>query len=85
MKKIILLALCVLGLSAQAAAPLKALLITGGCCHDYAKQITIISQGVSKRANVSWTILHEGGTGRTHRFSIYQKKDWIKDLSLIHI
>ena len=36
----------------QAAEPLKALLITGGCCHDYAKQKLIISQGVSKRANV---------------------------------
>ena len=39
----------------QAAEPLKALLITGGCCHDYAKQKLIISQGVSKRANVDWT------------------------------
>ena len=59
----------------QAAEPLKALLITGGCCHDYAKQKLIISQGVSKRANVDWTILHEGGAGRTHKFAIYQKKD----------
>ena len=83
MKKITLLALGILGFSVQAAEPLKALLITGGCCHDYTKQKIIISQGVSKRANVSWTILHEGGTGRTHRFSIYQKKDWIKDFDVV--
>ena len=67
----------------QAAEPLKALLITGGCCHDYAKQKLIISQGVSKRANVDWTILHEGGAGRTHKFAIYQKKDWIKDYDVV--
>src|SRR6267142_5716633 len=44
----------------RAAEPLKALLITGGCCHDYEAQKKIISEGISARANVTWTILHEG-------------------------
>ena len=44
-------------LNAQSAEPLKALLITGGCCHDYTKQKLIISQGISKRANVDWDII----------------------------
>ncbi len=44
-----------------AEKPIKALLITGGCCHDYAKQKDILTQGISARANVEWTIIHEGG------------------------
>ena len=30
--------------------PLKALLIAGGCCHDYAKQHEILSKGIQARA-----------------------------------
>lgn len=47
MKKTIL-SLLLLALPLGAAEPIKALLITGGCCHDYAKQKLIISQGISK-------------------------------------
>src|SRR5687768_8590724 len=32
--------------------PLRALLITGGCCHDYAKQKDILKKGIEERANV---------------------------------
>ena len=45
---------------------LKALLITGGCCHDYNSQKVIIPGGISERAKVDWTIVHEGGTSRNH-------------------
>lgn len=31
--------------SAFAAAPLKALLVTGGCCHDFEAQNKILSEG----------------------------------------
>ena len=37
---------------AAAADPIQALMVTGGCCHDYPNQKEIISQGVSERANV---------------------------------
>jgi type 1 glutamine amidotransferase len=32
--------------------PLKVLLITGGCCHDYAKQKEILRAGLEERANI---------------------------------
>ncbi|MDP6253029.1 MAG: ThuA domain-containing protein, partial [Verrucomicrobiota bacterium] len=78
-----LLCSVVSALTTRAAEPLKALLITGGCCHDYANQKLIISQGISKRANVDWDIVHEGGTGRTHKISVYLKKDWIKKYDVV--
>jgi type 1 glutamine amidotransferase len=35
--------------------PLKVLLITGGCCHDYVHQKDILKTGLEKRANISVT------------------------------
>src|SRR5665213_4365699 len=83
--------------SSRAAEPIRALLLTGGCCHDYGEQQKILTEGISARANVVWTILYEGGSSkggviRDHRMSIYEKPDWTKgydvivhNLSLIHI
>src|ERR1043166_3038951 len=66
---------------AQAGEPLRALLVCGGCCHDYEAQKKILSEGISARANVVWTIVHEGipspgNDGRNYRVSIYEKPNW---------
>ncbi len=91
----LLLTACALGLSALALAPalrgadkaadkpLRALYITGGCCHDYNNQKVIIPKGVSARANVEWTIVQEGGTSTNHRISIYEKDDWADGYDLV--
>ncbi|HBJ83250.1 MAG TPA: hypothetical protein DDZ88_05125, partial [Verrucomicrobiales bacterium] len=66
LRALLLVALCpLLSLSSVALAkedankPLKALLIAGGCCHDYAKQHEVIFKGIQSRANVQvdvfWT------------------------------
>ena len=57
------------------AAP-SPLLVTGGCCHDYTNQKKILSEGVSARANVEWTIVHEGGSSTNHKVSIYNDPKW---------
>ncbi|MGB2351001.1 MAG: hypothetical protein ACPH9O_05175, partial [Akkermansiaceae bacterium] len=53
--------LCLLASSfmvaAEPAKPIKALLIAGGCCHDYAEQHKIISKGIQARANVRVDVL----------------------------
>src|SRR6266704_3232748 len=73
---VILLAASLFGPSLTTSAgaePLKALLITGGCCHDYEAQKKILSEGISARANVTWTIVHEGDAdSKTTKFSIYE-------------
>ncbi|MEO6183277.1 MAG: ThuA domain-containing protein [Verrucomicrobiota bacterium] len=70
--------------SLTAAEPLRALLITGGCCHDYPAQKKTLSEGISARANVTWTIVHEGDSaGREHKMSVYEKPDWAKGYDVI--
>ena len=39
--------------------PMKAFMITGGCCHDYPKQKNIISEGISERVPTKWDIFFE--------------------------
>lgn len=39
-------------LRAEDVKPLRVLLITGGCCHDYAVQKDILKKGIEERANV---------------------------------
>ena len=65
-----------------AAPPLRALLVCGGCCHDYAQQKKIISEGVSARANVTWTVVHEGDH-REHRVSIYTNANWARGFDVV--
>ena len=69
--------------SAADTKPLRVLMVTGGCCHDYEQQKKILSQGISARANVAWTIVHEGGDSRTHQVSLYAKDDWAKGFDVI--
>jgi type 1 glutamine amidotransferase len=66
----------------EAPQPLRALMVCGGCCHDYANQKQILSEGISKRANVDFTIVHEG-TDRTDRVSIYGNTNWWKGFDVI--
>jgi type 1 glutamine amidotransferase len=56
--------------------PLKVLLVTGGCCHDYDRQKLILSEGIGARAKVEFTIVQEGGKSTNHKVSIYEKDDW---------
>lgn len=69
--------------SAADPAPLKVLMITGGCCHDYEQQKVILSVGLSARANLLFTTVHEGGESREHKVSIYSNPDWAKGFDVI--
>ncbi|MFT5304022.1 MAG: type 1 glutamine amidotransferase [Mariniblastus sp.] len=62
--------------------PIKALLIAGGCCHDYPNQVTILTQGISQRANVEWEVVR-GNSSRDRQLPIYHSDDWAKDYDVI--
>lgn len=62
----------------EAAAPLKVLMLTGGCCHDYDSQKEILSVGMSSRANLDFTVVHEGGDSRNHKIAMLADPDWAK-------
>jgi type 1 glutamine amidotransferase len=67
----------------QDVKPIRALLVTGGCCHDYTKQKQILSEAVSARAKVEWTLVQEGGSGTNHKLSVFENSDWTKKYDIV--
>jgi type 1 glutamine amidotransferase len=64
-------------------APVRALLITGGCCHDYIFQAAALIEGMKKHGEVIWTVVNEGGTGTRGQISLYDDPDWAKPYDVI--
>lgn len=64
-------------------SPIRALLVIGGCCHDYANQKDILTKGISARANVQWTIAYDSDKGTAHLNPIYENPDWAKGFDVI--
>jgi type 1 glutamine amidotransferase len=87
MKRRLFLAALAISLCAASAAdapkPLRVLLITGGCCHDYGKQKDLLKQGLEARAHVQVTQVHSTNTTTSARFDIYEKADWAKGYDVI--
>ena len=71
------------GSAQDAPKPIRALLVIGGCCHDYAKQKDIITNGVSARARVQWTIAYDSNTTKEHLNPVYNSADWAKGFDVI--
>lgn len=69
--------------AADAPKPLRALLITGGCCHDYARQKDLLKKGLEARANVIVDQIHTDDSSTEARFEIYQKPDWAAGYDII--
>ena len=68
----------------KAPAPLKALLITGGCCHDYAKQKELLRNGIESRAHVLVDQFHTPDTSTKARFdAVYGNPNWAKGYDVI--
>lgn len=66
-----------------AGKPLRALIVTGGCCHNYKFQSQAITNGVGARANMEWTVMQEGGTGTRAQISLYDNPDWAKPYDIV--
>jgi len=69
--------------AADEAAPVRALLVTGGGYHDYANQKDILTKGVSARANVQWSIAYDPDTECRHLNPVYEKTDWAKGFDVV--
>src|SRR6187549_1011945 len=65
------------------AKPLKVLLVTGGCCHDYEKQHLVLGEGLSSRANVEVPFAHNPDKTTKCSFDLYKNKDWAKPYDVI--
>jgi len=63
--------------------PLKALLVTGGCCHEYAKQKDILKKGLEGRIMIELSHVHSGDTTTKARFDIYDNPEWSQGYDIV--
>ena len=63
--------------------PIRALLVTGGCCHDYDRQKLILARGISARAPVEWTVVQQGGKTTNAKIPLYEDKDWAEGFDVV--
>ena len=69
--------------AADAPAPLKVLLITGGCCHDYKAQKDILKKGIEARANVVVDQIHTDDKSTKPPLAILGNPDYAKGYDLV--
>lgn len=67
----------------EPARPLKALLIAGGCCHDYAKQHEVLYKGIQERANVRVDVMWTRDKSTNPPLPLYDDPDWAKGYDII--
>ncbi len=81
----LLLSLCCVSLlpAEESNRPIRALLVTGGCCHDYERQKLIITKGISARANVVWTVVHQGGKTTNTKIPLYEDPNWAEGFDVV--
>ena len=63
--------------------PLKALLVLGGCCHDYKTQAKLLKEGIESRANVQVKIAYDPDTSTGHLNPVYESPDWADGFDVV--
>jgi hypothetical protein len=66
-----------------APGPLRVLLITGGCCHDYGRQKDLLKKGIEARANVVVDQVHTDDTSTRPPLAILGNADYAKNYDVV--
>lgn len=67
----------------ESVAPLKVLLVAGGCCHDYPTQSKLLKEGIEERINANVTVVLSSDKTTKAVFEIYESDDWAKDYDVV--
>lgn len=64
---------------------IKALLVTGGCCHDYDSQRELIPATIDMhtKLRVQWTVLHQRTKAGDNLLDFYKNPDWAKGYDIV--
>jgi type 1 glutamine amidotransferase len=62
--------------------PLKVLIVTGGCCHDYEFQSAAMIAGIPKHAKVDINLVNEG-KGTDAQIPLYDDPNWAKPYDVV--
>lgn len=80
---VVLLLIATTSVGAEPVKPLRALLIAGGCCHDYAQQKELLKAGIEARAHVTVDIHYNEDRSTKATFSAYEKPNWAEGYDVV--
>ena len=63
--------------------PLRALLICGGCCHDYTEQHKVLSDGIQSRANIRVDVWWTDDKSTNPPLTVYDNVNWANGYDII--
>ncbi len=69
--------------NAKPRARLKALLVTGGCCHDYKRQHEVLYKGIQARANVQVDVFWTDDRSTNPPLPLYDDPEWAAGYDVI--
>ncbi len=69
--------------AASAPKPLRILLLTGGCCHDYVAQKDLLKAGLEARANVVVDQMHTADKSTRPALAAHTNPDYAKGYDLV--
>lgn len=62
---------------------INALIVSGGCCHDYPMQAKAVMDAIGRALPVDWTVVVQGGRGTTGTMPIYATVDWSRRFDIV--
>ena len=69
--------------AAETEKPIRALLISGGCCHDYSYQAKKLIASSRRQANIKWTVLIDPRKKTEGKIDFYDDPDWAKGYDVV--
>lgn len=68
---------------AKKEKPLKCLLVTGGCCHNYEFQSKALTLASAAEADIEWTVVNKGGKGTHAEIELYNDPKWAESYDVV--
>ncbi len=62
---------------------INALVVSGGCCHDYALQGRLLMDAVGRALPVDWTLTVQGARGTRGTMPVYGRPDWDRGFDIV--
>src|SRR5688572_24061760 len=62
---------------------INALIVSGGCCHDYALQGRLLMDAISRALPVDWTLAVQGGRGTRGNMPVYSRPAWSQGFDIV--
>lgn len=70
-------------LAAETPKPIRALLVTGGCCHEYGLQKDLLKSGIEARANIVVDQIHTDDTTGKPPLAIFGNPDYARGYDVV--